>query len=185
MKQENQHWYSSDCRELLPPKAGLSTCWSGGRRRSVSLMATAPGLALTGRPGPVAIKGTDLRLAPLQRVEFTNLRQLPSIADAYAVPTQRTFPGIDALHPSSGRMFQCTVSTEHDMKAGIFDTLERLDSSINPAPLVVVPTLGTFKKWTNGIKIPKLPPSASAKVQQHCKKLKQYVLLLESMKIDP
>ena len=118
-------------------------------------------------------------------MEFTNLRQLPSIADAYAVPTQRTFPGIDASHPSSGRMLQCMVSTEHDIKAGIFDTLEQLDSSINPALFVVVPTLGTFKKWTNGIKLPNLPPSASAKVQQHCKKLKQYVLLLESMKIDP
>ena len=150
----------------MPPKAG-------------------PGRPVKASSGAVAIKDTDLRLPPLQRVEFTNLRQLPSIADAYAVPTQRTFPGIDALHPSSGRMFQCTVSTEHDIKAGIFDTLEQLDSSINPALFVVVPTLGTFKKWTNGIKLPKLPPSASAKVQQHCRKLKQYVLLLESMQIDP
>ena len=82
-------------------------------------------------------------------------------------------------------MFQCTISTEHDMKAGIYDTLEQLDSSINPALFVVVPTLGTFEEWTNGIKFPKLPSSASAKVQQHCQKLKQYVLLLESLKIDP
>ena len=82
-------------------------------------------------------------------------------------------------------MFQCTVSTQHDMNPGIFDTLEQLDSSINPTLFVVVPTQGTFEKWMNGIKIPPLPPSASAKVQQHCKNLKQYVMLLESMKLEP
>ena len=110
--------------------------------------------------------------------------QLPSIADAYAVPKHPNFPGIDALHPSSGRMFQCTVSTKHDLKAGIFDTLEQLDSSIDPAVYVVVPDEETFNEWTKGMKFPTLLSSASAKVQQHCNKLKQYVLLLESMKLD-
>ena len=99
------------------------------------------------------------------------MRQLPSIADAYAVPTQLNFPGIDALHPSSGRMFQCTVSTKHVLKPGIFDTQEQLDSSIDLSLYVVVPDKDTFKKRTKGMKIPKIPPIASAKVKQHCKNL--------------
>ena len=76
------------------------------------------------------------------------MRQLPSIADAYAVPRHSNFPGIDAVHPSSGRMFQCTVSMEHDLKPGIFDTLEQLDSSIDPSLYVVMPDQYTFVKWT-------------------------------------
>ncbi len=80
-------------------------------------------------------------------------------------------------------MFQCTVSTPHELKPGIFDTLEQLDSSIDLAVYVVVPDQDTFDEWTSGMKIPRLPPSASAKVQQHWKNLKQYVLLLESMKL--
>lgn len=148
----------------MPPKAG-------------------PGRPVKASPGAAAKQVTELVLPPLQREAFENVRQLPSIADAYAVPKQANFPGIDALHPRSGRMFQCTVSTQHELKPGIFDTLEQLDSSIILAVYVVVPDQDTFDEWTSGMKIPRLPPSASAKVQQHCKNLKQYVLLLESMKL--
>ena len=72
-------------------------------------------------------------------------------------------------------MFQCTVSTKHALKPGIFDTLELLDSSIDLSLYVVVPDEDTFTKWTKGMKVPKIPPTASAKVKQHCKNLKRFV----------
>ena len=84
--------------------------------------------------------------------------------DAYAVPTDDNFPGIVALHPSSGRMFQCMVSKalqclkeasfKVNLKAGIFETLEQLDSSISPAIYVVVSTPGNFDKWIYGMMVP-------------------------------
>ena len=75
-------------------------------------------------------------------------------------------------------MFQCKVASQHDLRAGIFETLEQLDSSINPALYVVMPSSGTFNAWTHGMKVPTLPESASRKVKQHCNNLEQYVLLL-------
>ena len=91
------------------------------------------------------------------------MKQLLSIADAYANPELATFLGIDALHPSNGGMFQCTISKAHDLKAGIFETLEQIDSNINPATYVVVPSKVTFVAWTQEIMVPKLPKAAYRK----------------------
>ena len=138
------------------------------------------------RPHDAAYKvdpADELYLPKLQTDTFSNVKQLPSIADAYAVPTQRNFPGIDALHPSTGRMFQCRVSSKHDLKKGIFATVEQLDSSTNPALYVVVPSRGTFDSWIYRMKVPELPASPSAKVKRHINQLRQYVLLLEPMKL--
>ena len=121
-------------------------------------------------------------MPPPQEELFSNVKQLPSIAAAYAVLTQCTFAGIDALHPSSGRMFQCTVSKVHDLKAGIFATLEQLDNSTDPAVFVVVHTQGTFAAWAQEMMVPNLPESASDKVKQDCTNLKQHFLLLEQQK---
>ena len=52
----------------------------------------------------VAKEIIPLYLPKLQVEYFRRVKQLPSIADAYAMPESATFPGIDALHPSSGRM---------------------------------------------------------------------------------
>ena len=100
---------------------------------------------------------------------------------AGAVSNSGNFLGpiiIEALHASSGRVFQCTVSNEHDLKVGICVTLEQLDSS--PAVCMVVHTQGTFAAWTQEMTVPNLPKSASDKVKQHCTNLQQHVLLLES-----
>ena len=71
-----------------------------------------------------------------------------------------------------------------NLKAGTFETLEQLDSSISPAIYVVVPTPGNFDKWIYGMMVPTLPDTASEKVKQHTTKLKQYVMLLDPMKAD-
>ena len=73
-------------------------------------------------------------------------------------------------------MYECTVSSQHDLKAGIFETLKQLGSSTNPATEVVVPSSGTFNAWTHGMKVPTLPESASCKVKLHCNNIKQYLL---------
>ena len=51
-------------------------------------------------------------------------------------------------------MFQCTVSKAHVLKAGIFETLEQVDSSINPAFYVVVPSQVIFDDWTQEMMVP-------------------------------
>ena len=110
------------------------------------------------------------------------MKHLRSVVNAFAVPMEGSLLGIDALHPTSGRMFLCTVSKEHDLRAGIFNILEHLDSSVSPAIYVVVPTQGTFAAWTHEMTVHELPEAVSDRVQQQCTNLKQYVLLLEANK---
>ena len=72
---------------------------------------------------------TLLQLPAVPEKLLSDVQQLPSMVDAYAIPTEGYSPGIDAVHPSSGRMFQCTLLLEHDFNAGIFEILKQLDSS--------------------------------------------------------
>ena len=133
-------------------------------------------------PDAAAKEVTVLHLPARQKQLLSDVKQLPSVVDAYAVPMKkRSLPGIDAFHPSSGRMFQCTVSKEHDLSAGIFEMMEQLDSSVSPAIYVVVPTKDTFAAWTHEMAVPELPESASDEVKQHRTNLKHYVLLLEAV----
>ena len=119
-------------------------------------------------PDAAAKEITVLHLPALQKVLFSSMKLLPSVVEAYAVPTEEgSLPGIDALHPSSGRMFRCTVSQEHDLGAGVFALLEQLDSSVRPAIYVVVPTQAAFAAWTHEMTVPKLPEPASDEVMQH------------------
>lgn len=134
-----------------------------------------------GSPDTAAEKVAILHLPALHKELFSDMKQLPSDVDAYAVLLEGSLPGINALRPSSGLLFQCTVSEEHDLTAGIFKILEQLDSSTSPATYVVVPTEDTFAAWTHEMTVPELPESASDRVKQHCTNLKQYVLLLEAI----
>ena len=138
------------------------------------------GREATACPGAAAKEVTPLHLPALHKKSLSNVKHLRSVVNAYAVPMEGSLPGIDALHPSSGRMFQCTVSKEHDLGAVLFDILEQLDSSVSPAIYVVVPTQGTFAAWTHEMTVPELPEAVSDRVKQHCTNLKQYVLLLEA-----
>ena len=83
-----------------------------------------------GSPDTAAEKVAILHLPALHKELFSNMKQLPSGVDAHAVLLEGSLPGINALRPSSGLLFQCTVSEEHDLTAGI----SRYWSSLTAAP---------------------------------------------------
>ena len=82
-------------------------------------------------------------------------------------------------------MFQCTVASQHDLKAGILRPWSNLTAVPTQLFMWWCGAQSPFNAWTHGMEVPTLPDSPSDKVKQHRNNLKQYVTVLESIKSAP